>query len=42
MESQILPSYILDELLAQCDPLADFSDEDVEWLNTKAVGRELL
>ncbi|WP_455475731.1 AbrB/MazE/SpoVT family DNA-binding domain-containing protein [Bartonella sp. B17] len=42
MKPQALPSYTLDELLAQCDPLADFSDEDTEWFNVQPVGRELL
>ena len=34
--------YTLDELLAQCDPQAELSDEDREWLGAKPVGDELL
>lgn len=34
--------YTLDELLAQCDPNAPFSEEDNEWLNAPPVGRELI
>lgn len=34
--------YTLDELLAQCEPAADLSDEDREWLGAKPVGDELL
>ncbi|WP_455478698.1 AbrB/MazE/SpoVT family DNA-binding domain-containing protein [Bartonella sp. B10] len=42
VKPQAFPSYTLDELLAQCDPLADFSYEDKEWLDVQPVGRELL
>ncbi|AQX31564.1 PemI protein [Bartonella schoenbuchensis] len=42
VQPQIFPSYTLDELLAQCDPLADLSDEETEWLDAKPVSRELL
>ncbi len=34
--------YTLDELLAQCDPTAPFSEEDREWVNSPPVGRELI
>lgn len=34
--------YTLAELLAQCDPDAPFSEEDLEWLNSPPVGRELI
>lgn len=36
------PRYTLDELLAQCDPSAELSEEDNVWLNTKPTGSELL
>jgi len=36
------PRYSLEALLAQCDPTADISDEDREWLDAKPVGNELL
>ncbi|WP_455480114.1 AbrB/MazE/SpoVT family DNA-binding domain-containing protein [Bartonella sp. B23] len=42
VKPQAFPSYTLDELLVQCDPLADFSDEDSEWFSVPPVGRELL
>jgi hypothetical protein len=34
------PRYTLEELLAQCDPEAPLSDEEREWLDAPAVGRE--
>lgn len=34
--------YTLDELLAQCEPQAELSEEDREWLGAKPVGDELL
>jgi antitoxin ChpS len=34
--------YMLDELLAQCDPDAPFSQEDRAWLNDAPVGREII
>lgn len=36
------PRYSLDELLAQCDASAEFSDEDLNWFTNKPVGSELL
>jgi len=36
------PRYTLDELLAQCDRLADPSPEEREWLASPPVGSELL
>ena len=36
------PRYTLDELLAQCDPSAELTAEDREWLDAEPVGRELL
>ena len=35
------PRYTLDELLAQCDPNAPFSEEDKEWVGLPPVGREI-
>ncbi|ALE03502.1 AbrB/MazE/SpoVT family DNA-binding domain-containing protein [Bartonella bacilliformis] len=42
VQPQTHPNYTLDELLAQCDPLADFDDEEMQWLNSQPIGRELL
>jgi len=42
IEPQGRPHYTLDELLAQCDPSADLTPEDREWLDAKPVGSELL
>ena len=36
------PRYTLNELLAQCDASADFSEEDNAWVNGNAIGSELL
>jgi len=42
IEPQKRPRYSLDELLAQCDPHAEISDEDWEWIDARAVGKEIL
>ncbi|MBS0599044.1 antitoxin [Hydrogenophaga sp.] len=42
IEPKPRPHYTLDELLAQCDPSGDPSVEEKEWLDTPAIGRELL
>jgi antitoxin ChpS len=34
--------YTLDELLAGCDPSAELTQEDRDWLDAKPVGDELL
>jgi antitoxin ChpS len=34
--------FTLDELLAQCDPTAEPTQEDREWLDARPAGRELL
>lgn len=39
---QTRPRYSLDELLAQCDPHAEMSDTDREWIDLPAVGKESL
>ncbi|HXC89252.1 MAG TPA: AbrB/MazE/SpoVT family DNA-binding domain-containing protein [Stellaceae bacterium] len=36
------PHYTLEELLAQCDPSAEPTQGDREWLDGKLVGDELL
>ena len=36
------PRYTLGEILAQCDPSISMSDEEREWLDAPAVGRELI
>jgi antitoxin ChpS len=42
VEPQARPHYTLDELLAQCDPSAELTAEDREWLDAKPAGHELL
>ncbi|ADO47962.1 AbrB/MazE/SpoVT family DNA-binding domain-containing protein [[Enterobacter] lignolyticus] len=42
IEPQKRPQYSLAELLAQCDPQAEISDEEREWVDSPAAGRELL
>ena len=42
VEPQKRPRYTLQELLAQCDPKAPIAKEDREWLDSKAVGGELI
>ncbi|GAA5105581.1 AbrB/MazE/SpoVT family DNA-binding domain-containing protein [Bartonella jaculi] len=42
VKPQTFPSYTLGELLAQCNSSDDLADEDMEWLDAKPVGRELL
>lgn len=36
------PRYTLDELLVQCDPSREKSPDDQAWLESKAIGSELL
>lgn len=40
--AQARPRYTLEALLARCDPDAEISVEDREWLEGSAVGEELL
>ncbi|HIC4609521.1 TPA: AbrB/MazE/SpoVT family DNA-binding domain-containing protein [Salmonella enterica subsp. enterica serovar Schwarzengrund] len=42
IEPQKRPRYSLEELLAQCDPHAEMSDGDREWMDAPAVGKEIL
>lgn len=42
IKPQTRPHYSLEELLAQCDPHAEMSDEDREWIDAPAVGKEIL
>lgn len=42
VEPTLRPRYSLDQLPAQCDASADISVEDRAWLDSKAVGNELL
>jgi antitoxin ChpS len=42
IEPQKRPHYSLEELLAQCDPHAEMSEEDREWIDAPAVGKEIL
>ena len=42
VEPQPRPRYTLDELLAQCDPSAELTQEDGEWLEAGPGGRELV
>lgn len=41
-EAEKRPSYTLDELIAQCDFDAPYSEEERVWLDEAPVGRELL
>ena len=36
------PSYTLEQLLSECDPTAELSEEDQAWLNDEPRGTELL
>ena len=36
------PRYTLEELLAQCDPAAERDPQELEWLEAKPVGREII
>ncbi|EOF6512623.1 antitoxin [Salmonella enterica] len=42
IEPRKRPCYLLEELLAQCDPNAEISEGDREWIDAPAVGREIL
>jgi antitoxin ChpS len=42
VEPQRRPHYTLGELLAKCRPKARRSKDEREWLDAKAVGRELI
>lgn len=42
IEPQKRPHYSLEELLAQCDPHAEISEEDRQWIEAPAAGKELL
>jgi antitoxin ChpS len=42
VEPQQRRRYKLAELLAQCNPMAGRSKQDQEWLDSKAVGSELI
>ncbi len=39
-EPEERPGYTLDELLAQCEPSAELTTEDREWLEAGPVGSE--
>ncbi|SDE31226.1 AbrB/MazE/SpoVT family DNA-binding domain-containing protein [Rhodospira trueperi] len=42
IELHARPRYLLDELLAQCDPAAEVSDEDRAWQDAEPTGTEIL
>lgn len=42
VEPQKRPRHTLDELLAQCDPNAARTKEELEWLSDKTIGDELI
>lgn len=42
VKPQYRPRYSLEELLAQCDPHAEMSTEDREWIDAPAAGKENL
>ena len=39
---QTRPKYTLEELIAQCDLDAPWSEEELEWMNAPLVGREII
>ena len=39
---QTRTKYTLEELLAQCDPEAPWSEDELEWMNAPSVGREII
>jgi antitoxin ChpS len=41
VQPQARHRYTLDELLAQCDPKAEITEEDRAWLDLDRTGREL-
>lgn len=41
IEPQKRPHYSLDDLLAQCEPTAEMSDEDRKWVDAPAMGKEI-
>ena len=41
VQPQAKHRYTLDELLAQCDPKAEITEEDRAWLDLDRAGREL-
>lgn len=41
VQPQTKPKYTLDELLSQCDPDAEMTEEDRIWLNLAPAGKEL-
>lgn len=42
VESMERPVYLLAELLEQCDPSEDISEEEQEWINALPAGDEIL
>ncbi|END3796316.1 antitoxin [Escherichia albertii] len=42
IEPQKRPRYSLAELLAQCDPHEEINDEEREWIDAPAAGKEIL
>jgi antitoxin ChpS len=41
IEARPRPKYALEDLLAQCDPKAEPSAEDREWIDARPAGSEL-
>ncbi|PWE57706.1 antitoxin [Metarhizobium album] len=39
---RVRPKYTLEELLAQCDPEAPWSEEEREWMDAPSVGKEII
>lgn len=40
-EPQHRPHYSMAELLAQCDPFAEMSNDEREWINVSPTGKEI-
>jgi len=42
VKPRVKPKYKLEDLLAQCDPNAELTQEDKQWVDSGPVGREII
>jgi len=42
IKPKIKPKYKLEDLLAQCDPNAELTEEDRVWIDSPPVGKEII
>jgi len=42
VKPRVKPKYNLEDLLAQCDPDAELTQEDQQWVDAGPVGREII